>query len=471
MSDETTKVRKAKPSAKRNSEARREQNRLASRNYREKRKQKLALLNEILEPSEVPDIPIVTDNADINAIPGSSGSSDVYLQGQPLSNAPSTDPFMAVDVNQGFNNFDNTQSYLTPQTWGDTSQTAIPTAFTQAALPNPLLFTHLNDPFSLAHPDPWGHDTFGPSMEFPVDTSTMEHVNPRFVEEIFEDSPESGYSGSQASSNDDDGALNSVLSGVENLTLEQKRSLLNRLQQDTQGSTSPNAPLPSQRVWPPTAGQLQAINFAKALYKTAHARPTLLPTQYTMEPGLFGAIFANCYALGMGGVDAILVDEGCSIFSITQDEGYHASQLPLVKSRFRALSSDLQPIDKQLTFGHHPYIDVIPFKSFRENLIAALDQDPPLIDEGILCHDILAGGFTCWGAGQNPHGMGAGVPWDVRSWEPSVWFLIKYRQLAGDWNGELWKSARWWHSARGERIQTAQAMEIVDKSFEGTARR
>ncbi|KAF4968131.1 hypothetical protein FSARC_4406 [Fusarium sarcochroum] len=471
MNDETTKVKKTKPSAKRNSEARREQNRLASRNYREKRKQKLALLNEILEPGEVPDIPNVTDNADINAIPGPSGSNDVYLQGQPLSNSPSADPLMSMNIDQGFNNFDNTQSYLTPQTWGDTSQATIPTAFSQAAFPNPLPFTHLSDPFSLAHSDPWGHETFGPSMQFPGDSSAMEYVSPRLVEEIFEDSPESGHSGSQTSSSDSDSALNNVLNGVENLTIEQKRSLLSRLQEDTQGSTSPNVSPPSHQTLPPTPGQLQAINFAKALYKTAHARPTLLPTVYTMEPGLFGAIFANCYALGMGGVDEILVDEGCSVFSLTQDLGYDPSQLPLVKSRFRALSPDLQPIDKQLTFGHHPYIDVIPFKTFRENLMAALEHDPPLIDEGILCHDILAGGFTCWGAGQNPHGMGAGVPWDVRSWEPSVWFLIKYRQLAGDWNGELWKSARSWHSVRGERIQTAQAIEIVDRSYEGTARR
>ena len=93
-----------------------------------------------------------------------------------------------------------------------------------------------------------------------------------------------------------------------------------------------------------------------------------------------------------------------------------------------------------------------------------------MIDEGILCHDILAGGFTCWGSGRNPHGMGAGVPWDSRSWEPSVWFLMKYRHLAGDWDGELWTSARWWHNARGERIQTAKVTEIAN-TFDGTARR
>jgi hypothetical protein len=75
-----------------------------------------------------------------------------------------------------------------------------------------------------------------------------------------------------------------------------------------------------------------------------------------MDPGIFGAIFANCYALGMGGVDEILHDDGCSVFSVTSDEGHHPSKLSFVKARFLDVSSDLQPIEKQLTFGHHPYI-------------------------------------------------------------------------------------------------------------------
>lgn len=58
----------------------------------------------------------------------------------------------------------------------------------------------------------------------------------------------------------------------------------------------------------------------------------------------------------MGGVDEILHDDGCSVFSVTPDEGHHPSQLSFVTSQFLDVSSDLQPIEKQLTFGHHPYI-------------------------------------------------------------------------------------------------------------------
>ncbi|KAG5661659.1 hypothetical protein KAF25_005781, partial [Fusarium avenaceum] len=467
MTSETTKVKKGKASAKRNSEARREQNRLASRNYREKRKQKLALLNDLLEPNIVSSIP---DDAHVEAALGQSGLGDSntsQLQSQPLPSVLLDDHLLSIDPAQGLSGFNNNEKYLTQQNWGMLAHPTTPAAFTHPVFPESLPLTNPGDPFSLGNQDSWCRDIFGSQqqlLQLP-DEYSAGYVNPRPIEEVFEDSPESDHSSSGASSSNDSGALDDILVGVENLSIEQKRSLLRRLQRDTGRST----PSPPRHRTPQTPGQLQAIQFAKALYKTAHARPTLFPTQYAMEAGIFGAIFANCYALGMQGVDEIIRDEGCSVFSVTQDEGYNQSQLPLVKSRFRALSSDLQPIDKQLTFGHHPYIDVIPFKSFRENLIALLDCDPSIIDEGALCHDILAGGFTCWGAGRNVHGMSAGVPWDSRSWEPSVWFLVKYRMLAGDWNGELWKSARSWHSVRGERIQTTETMDSVDNSE--TARR
>jgi hypothetical protein len=462
---ETAKIKKGKASAKRNSEARREQNRLASRNYREKRKQKLALLNDLLEPSNIASD--VIDNVHINPAAGLDGPSDLPVT-QPRDQAfPGSLQPELPSTNESLTSFDDTVPYNVPRMWGDPSQEIIPTTLLHQGNPNILPWTNFDGIFSHANQDPYGHNMFGLPFQF-QDISGKTHVDSRLVEELFEESPESDLSSSQvSSSNNNDQALSNVMSGVENLTIEQKRTLLCRLQQDTQ-SPATETHIPWHQTKPPTPGQLRAVQFAKALYKTALARPELLPMQYNMETGIFGAMFANCYALGMAGVDDILCEEGCSVFSVTQDEGHHVSQLPVVKSKFRALSPDLRPTDTQLIVGHHPYVDVIPFKTFRENLIRALENDTPIIDEGVLCHDILSGGFTCWGAGRNPHGMGAGVPWDARSWEPSVWFLMKYRQLAGDWDGELWKSARWWHSARGERMQTA---EIANNPSGGTARR
>jgi hypothetical protein len=96
---------------------------------------------------------------------------------------------------------------------------------------------------------------------------------------------------------------------------------------------------------------------------------------------------------------------------------------------------------------------VLPWKSFRRRTLELLQRDATVIDEEELCRDICHGGLICWGGQQNSTGMEAGVPWDVRSWEPALWFLEKYRFLVGGWDDEMWKGARYWHHARGEKLR------------------
>uniref|UniRef100_A0A0D2XDM1 BZIP domain-containing protein n=1 Tax=Fusarium oxysporum (strain Fo5176) TaxID=660025 RepID=A0A0D2XDM1_FUSOF len=304
---ETTKIQKGKVSANRNSEARREQNRLASRNYREKRKQKLALLNELLEPSNLSSI---TGNGHIDDVPGPSGSSDTGappLQGQTLSSAPLTNHLIPLDLNR----FDGTGTYFVPQTWEDFTQESVPTVISNQLVPEFLPVLNKGNPPSLGSHDQWEDVMPGLIQQSSAFTGQppADYMGYRAIEEVFEDSPDSDHSGSQGASSNDDGSLKDILYGVESLSIEQKRSLLRHLQQDIRGPKSPSS---SQNILHQTPGQLQAIQFAKALYKTANARPSLFPAQYTMEPGIFGAIFANCYALGMGGVDEILHDDGCT---------------------------------------------------------------------------------------------------------------------------------------------------------------
>ncbi|KAF4976349.1 hypothetical protein FZEAL_6969 [Fusarium zealandicum] len=474
-----SKVAKGKAPAKRNTEARREQNRLASRNYREKRKQKLALLNQILEPSDVAEIANVTENADIDSLQNQVGSSDgvsLGSQALPISGVPPVDPLLPVDstINQDVANVGSAQPFSFDSTLGHLSHQYIPPSNAPPSQPSypdslSLPFALLDDPFVPADMNLWTAEAVGPSqnlLQHTDDISMNDYVNPGFVQEILDDSPESTGLGGQSGPHTplDDTTFHKVLDGVGALSMSQKRSLLRRLQEETQ-DTTPSRPRQ------PTRAQIEAIKFSKAIHHAANANPSPLPTQYITEASIFGAMFANCYVLGMGGVEEILVEEGCSVFSVTPDEGHAQSQLSLVRPRFGNVKADLRPTDLQLTFGHHPYIDVIPFKSFRENIIKALLHDPPLIDEGILCHDLLAGGFICWGSGRNPLGMSAAVPWDARSWEPSVWFMLKYRQLAGGWDDELWKSARWWHGVRGERIQMAPTMGSVNGAFGNAARR
>lgn len=272
------------------------------------------------------------------------------------SSATVVDPIASIDTSTvGQDAF--TESLFPDDTWGDLTASTIPASNVPVAQPFPnslpFPFTPVDDPFAPMDMNLWAANSFRPQqlVQFSGD-----YVNTGIVQEISEDSPEStdqeGQPESLAPTTQDDRALKNILNGVETLTLSQKRSLLRHLQQETQ-----DTPSKPPRMWPPTRAQMESLNkFTKALYNAANAGPTPLPAQYIVEAGLFGAIYANCYALGMGGIEEILCEEGCSIFSVTADEGHAPSQLPLVRPRFRSVTPDLRPTDLQLTFGHHPYV-------------------------------------------------------------------------------------------------------------------
>lgn len=115
----------------------------------------------------------------------------------------------------------------------------------------------------------------------------------------------------------------------------------------------------------------------------------------------------------------------------------------------------LRPISSQLSVPHHPYIDSLPFPTFRRRILAALSTDPPLLDEDDLCIDLMVrDGLVCWGS-CDQWGMDRGTPWDSYSWEAKGWFLRKWWWLIGGKDCELWPSSRWWASQRGEQITSA----------------
>ncbi|CAM1506534.1 Fc.00g061750.m01.CDS01 [Cosmosporella sp. VM-42] len=432
---------KNKKVAKRNSEARREQNRQASRNYREKRKQKLALLNQLLD-SDAPN-----EAAEpVNGSPGEGVVSRIVPTSEPALNngvaAGEAVPPLPGTIDETF----------LRDTWGD-----IPDTSTFAFDSNNPYQTSFLGPYSTTGVDmgldamsAWRSELLNPLQPALYPTTMMPGtqmtLSPlgQLVSNPLLTQRESSFLG--------------ILEGIDNLSIHQKRALLRRLQQQTQDTTSQAHPFSSPQVMSSQSAtklQLEAQHFAQALHRTAAGwiGPSPMPSQYVMEAGFFGALFANCYALGMGSVDALLVEDGWSVFSLAPQMGYHPSQLSVVRAKFRTLAPDLRPVDVQLTVAHHPYIDLIPYKSFRENTLKALEHDPPLLDEDELCQDLVAGGMICWGSKQNSLGMDAAVPWDSRSWEPKVWFLKKYPHLVGGWDGEMWKGTRWWHSMRGERIQ------------------
>ena len=78
-----------------------------------------------------------------------------------------------------------------------------------------------------------------------------------------------------------------------------------------------------------------------------------------------------------------------------------------------------------------------------------------------MCDDFRRDGMIVWGSQGNGMGMGACTPWDMRSWEPQLWFLKKYWFLVGGWDDELWKAARWWHTMRNEKLNLSQSFTHI----------
>ncbi|KAF4955536.1 hypothetical protein FGADI_4510 [Fusarium gaditjirri] len=185
---ETTNIQKGKVSAKRNSEARREQNRLASRNYR-------------------PSV-----SSDTGAPP---------LQDQTLSSAPLTNHLIPLDLNR----FDGNSTYFVPQTWEDFTQETVPTAISNQLVPELLPVFNKGNPPSLGSHDQWEAAMPGliqQSSTFAGQTRA-DYMGYRAIEEVLEDVPQSDHGGSQGASSTDDSSLKDVLHGVESLSIEQKR--------------------------------------------------------------------------------------------------------------------------------------------------------------------------------------------------------------------------------------------------------
>ena len=122
-------------------------------------------------------------------------------------------------------------------------------------------------------------------------------------------------------------------------------------------------------------------------------------------------------------------------------------------SDFTSLKTHLRPSPVQLLHSHHPYIDVLPFPTFRDRVIKLACTEEPMIDEDDLCEDLQKDGLICWGSslGGGSAAMGSGAPWDIRSWEAQPWFLKKWWILIGGAEGEIYKQTQWWCDMRGEK--------------------
>jgi hypothetical protein len=162
------------------------------------------------------------------------------------------------------------------------------------------------------------------------------------------------------------------------------------------------------------------------------------------------ACAANAAHLGLTFQDSNC-DDALSPFC--QDQVSEEVAKVACQSSFKDLKEHLRPLPIQLMHQHHPYIDVLPFPTFRERLIKLAYGDTPMIDEDDLCNDLENDGLICWGSslGGGSVATGSGAPWDIRSWEAQPWFLKKWWILIGGAEGELYKQTQWWCELRGEK--------------------
>ncbi|KAL6231724.1 hypothetical protein BDW75DRAFT_233391 [Aspergillus navahoensis] len=135
------------------------------------------------------------------------------------------------------------------------------------------------------------------------------------------------------------------------------------------------------------------------------------------------------------------------------DDMVKENMICTVQRIFMTLKPDLRPSIEQITVKHPPYIDVLPFRTLRKNLILHQQE----VDEDEFLRDTITG-LVCWGGagvGRKDRDTSTGyastdTPWDNRSWEAKEWFLKKYWSLLGGEEGELVRQSEWWRNIRGE---------------------
>ncbi|VUC25155.1 unnamed protein product [Clonostachys rosea] len=107
------------------------------------------------------------------------------------------------------------------------------------------------------------------------------------------------------------------------------------------------------------------------------------------------------------------------------------------------MADHLGPTLLQLTVKHHPWIDLWPFPTMRDNILSCGEE----YDDTELCLDLVENycgpsgmsGFRVWGD-----------PWHPRNWEISEEFLIKWGWVVAGCS-EMLIATDYWRERRGEQ--------------------
>ncbi|KAH6973125.1 hypothetical protein BKA56DRAFT_659998 [Ilyonectria sp. MPI-CAGE-AT-0026] len=120
----------------------------------------------------------------------------------------------------------------------------------------------------------------------------------------------------------------------------------------------------------------------------------------------------------------------------------------------RTIPVHLRPTLAQILIPHDASLDLIPLPFLRERAIMLAAVMPETFNMWELKFDIYhRGGLIIWQqdrSGQEGSSTCTSYqPWDMRSWEATPWFLQKWCMVVGGKDSPFWKQSTWWHSLRG----------------------
>ncbi|KAL4930441.1 DUF3425 domain-containing protein [Aspergillus undulatus] len=188
---------------------------------------------------------------------------------------------------------------------------------------------------------------------------------------------------------------------------------------------------------------LEALLYAQ--YTTSHLNPPspktdLLPTLTRVN--FLRALHANIEVMGYSASE--MHDDALSHF------GTAGPIKPSIRD-ISVLPVCLRPTKIQIAVPHHPWIDLLPIPTMRDNLILAGEE----YDDIALCRAMSGYGVnlaTGKKAGDARGETGVIIwrdPWDADGWEVTGSFLRRWGWTVAGCEG-LFRATNWWRSVRGE---------------------
>lgn len=145
------------------------------------------------------------------------------------------------------------------------------------------------------------------------------------------------------------------------------------------------------------------------------------------------AVLTNLQILGIPPTQYTL-DSAVSPFCSRSSSNVSTSSSDAHASMLQQHAPDLTPTQLQREVPHHPYIDILPFRGLRDNLLVALDCGA--LDESELCADISRH-LRVWGR----------LPQFAMSYEWAPEFVEKWAWVL---DGEALSISNFWRAQRGD---------------------